>query len=401
MSNILINYHNVPVASILEANAPKVLEVANAIENYTIDGFEYLSFKDVIYGYNKKTFLMLAEEVKKINELQIKDIVVICSPIVCKQLAAALDFLMNKHVHSKNTIKTHFISNGDSIDKINEISKKIQQKPFILINFMFSKNNYQKHVFEIFNNLLIASQGKYNSKKYIYFAVKTSDRENFYFAKYKKFNVLVINEKFMENFSFFSYPSLLILALNRVNVEEIIKSAIEADAEFNELDIDFNELLKYVTIVNALNRQTLSFGYFENKNEQLIEFTTSLLLNVSKKIVIQQKYPLAFYTNVNLMRNGLSTLDHIFSFKNKMYDYDVYDDIYNEDNLANINTLSMNNIQDSIKESTIEVKSNFGNTPIIEFIFEDTSNKTLSHFMVLMQRICILLRYLDAKNPFI
>ncbi|WP_027334017.1 hypothetical protein [Mycoplasma elephantis] len=395
MSNVIVKYHNISVESALKNNSEYVLEVAKLIDDYKIDGFEFLSFKDIIYGYDKKNFKKIFNEANKILDANIENILILCPVIVKTQIKMAIDFLTNKNAIEK-PINTFFICEGDSLDKVYDIFNKLNDKKFIIFNILFSKNNFQNIIFNIFNNSLISSQGKYNSKKYIYFGIKTSDRENFYFAKYNKFNTLVINEKFTENFSFFSYPILFILAIYRINVEEIIKSAVEADIEFNERDTDFNELLKYICVLRMLNKNVISIGFFEKKQESVSKFITLMFFNVVKKVAINSSYSDILTTSFH----NTTMLNHFTSFQNKLYDYDIYDDIYNEDNLANIKTLSLNNIQQIIKDSILEIKGNFGNTPIVEFVLKDSSSKTLSHLVIFIQKLTLFLRYLDNKNPF-
>lgn len=401
MSRIELKFNNIYLHETIESNQNHISKNIIDIDNYKVSGFEYLSYQDVIQGYGKLHINKILNMAQNNYENDIEAMVVLAPGSLCIQLQNAIDFIYPYPIKDFEKIETIFISDYDDLNKIKSIFNKLFDKKFIILNYLFDQNEKQTEIFNNFYKLLIQNEGEYNAKKYVYYGVKTSDKNNFFYSKYKGFNTIVIGDKFKKDYAFFAMPSLFILAINKIDIKALIESAVLTDLEFSEPDINFNELLKYASVLYKYKDSLFIFSTMESVSSPIAKLFKYFYFKILKKLTETQKYPSSFYSSsIDFQKNNRKIFEHFLSIKTNNYDYDIYDDINNEDGLGNLTATSMNAIEVRAKKTAIEIRGKYGQSPIVEMILQDNSERTLADIIIFIQKITLLMCYLEDKNPF-
>ncbi|MDJ1646648.1 hypothetical protein [Mycoplasma phocimorsus] len=397
MSKIKINYNYIDIERALKNFSSKTFEVVKEINNYSVKDFEYFNYKDTIYGYNIKTFEKIFQQVNEIYASDIEYCLVICPKTVSLQIEMIIKFLINKYLDNRKYIQIKFVSPDDVTSKIDFLKHKFYEKKFILVNYIFKDNKSQNYLFEIFKTILIKNIGFYNAKKLIYYGIKTSDLQNLYFAKYEGYKTLIINEKLSEEFSIYSIPSLFILALSGVDSKQLVDAAIEAFDEFDYEDIKLNVFLEYVTILLSLDFDFLTLSSFDPATDIVAEFVKEYLFIISNSIVRTSSFPNTYFANWTSKFN-IKCLQHFIWIKEKRFDYEIYDDVNDEDHLSHLDVLNINKMQDTLYNMSKDIQGEYGYRPLIELILTDRSEISISQFIIFIQKVSLLLKYLRSKK---
>ncbi|MDJ1647304.1 hypothetical protein [Mycoplasma phocimorsus] len=397
MSKIKINYNYIDIERALKNFSSKTFEVVKEINNYSVKDFEYFNYKDTIYGYNIKTFEKIFQQVNEIYASDIEYCLVICPKTVSLQIEMIIKFLINKYLDNRKYIQIEFVSPDDVTSKIDFLKHKFYEKKFILVNYIFKDNKSQNYLFEIFKTILIKNIGFYNAKKLIYYGIKTSDLQNLYFAKYEGYKTLIINEKLSEEFSIYSIPSLFILALSGVDSKQLVDAAIEAFDEFDYEDIKLNVFLEYVTILLSLDFDFLTLSSFDPATDIVAEFVKEYLFIISNSIVRTSSFPNTYFANWTSKFN-IKCLQHFIWIKEKRFDYEIYDDVNDEDHLSHLDVLNINKMQDTLYNMSKDIQGEYGYRPLIELILTDRSEISISQFIIFIQKVSLLLKYLRSKK---
>ena len=397
MSKIKVNYNYIDIERSLKNFSARAAQVIKEINNTNIKGFEYFNYKDTIYGYNIKTFEKINEQVREIYASGINYCLVICSKSVSLSIKMVIDFLINRYLDQRDYIKIEFIAPDDVTSKINFLTNKFYEQKFILINYIFEESKQQNTLFNIFKTILIKNTGLHNAKKLIYYGVKTSDLQNLYCAKYEGFKTLIINEKLSSEFSIYAIPSLFILELAGIDSKQMVDSAIEALDEFEYDDIKLNIFYEYIAILLSLDFSFLSLSSFDEPSDNVAIFSKEYLFLLSNTILRTSVFPNTYYANWNAKFN-IHSLQHFIWIKDKRFDYEIYDDVHDEDHLAHLDVLNINKMQEVLYNMSKDIQGEYGYRPLIEFVLADRSETSISQYIIFIQKVGLLLKYLQTNK---
>lgn len=239
----------------------------NAIHNKTGEGNEYLGWVTLPKNYDKEEFSRIQKAAKKIrNDSEVLLVIGIGGSYLGAK--AAIDML-NKHFDKERKVEVVFVGHHISSSYMMDLVDYIDGKDFSINVISKSGTTTEPAIaFRTFKSILESKYGKKEAATRIY---ATTDKEKGALralADKEGYETYVVPDDVGGRFSVLTAVGLLPIAATGVDINQIMKGALDAMHEYSEPSLD-NEAYKYVAMRNLLYRSG-------KKIEMLVNYEPSL-----------------------------------------------------------------------------------------------------------------------------
>lgn len=250
------------------AKLEEEIKVAHeALHNGTGKGNDFLGWVTLPEDYDKEEFGRIqkaAEKIRKDSEVLL--VVGIGGSYLGAK--AAIDML-NKHFDKERKVEVIFVGHHISSTYMMDLIDYIDGKDFSINVISKSGTTTEPAIaFRAFKKLLIEKYGKEEANKRIYATTDKARGALRSLADTEGYETFVVPDNVGGRFSVLTAVGLLPIAATGVDIEAIMKGALDAKNEYAENSID-NEAYKYVAVRNILYRSG-------KKIEMLVNYEPSL-----------------------------------------------------------------------------------------------------------------------------
>lgn len=231
-------------------------------------GSEFLGWVDLPKDYDKLEFKQIKKAAKKIRgNSNILIVIGIGGSYLGSK--AAIEMLTS-HFNKPNEIEILFAGNNISSTYMMDLVDYIKGKDFSINVISKSGTTTEPAIaFRLFKKILIEKYGVQGSKERIYATTDKAVGALRTLADSEGYETFVVPNDIGGRFSVLTAVGLLPIAVAGIDIEEVMKGALDAYNEYLVNDSD-NETMKYVAIRNSLYRQG-------KKIEMLINYEPSLV----------------------------------------------------------------------------------------------------------------------------
>jgi len=250
------------------ANLEKEIKLAHAtIHNKSGKGNDFLGWVNLPENYNKDEFSRIKDAAKKIrHDSDVLLVIGIGGSYLGSK--AAIDML-TKHFDKNKKIETIFVGHHISSSYMMDLVDYIDGKDFSINVISKSGTTTEPAIaFRTFKSLLEVKYGKEEASKRIY---ATTDKEKGalrILADKENYETFIVPDDVGGRFSVLTAVGLLPIAASGIDIDQIMKGALDAMKEYSEPSLD-NEAYKYVAMRNLLYRSG-------KKIEMLVNYEPSL-----------------------------------------------------------------------------------------------------------------------------
>ncbi len=256
---------------ISEKDLPKIeeeiIEAHKSIHNKTGKGNEYLGWVDLPENYDKDQFLRIKKAASKIrNDSEILLVIGIGGSYLGSK--AAIDML-NKHFDRNKKVEIIFVGHHISSSYMMDLIDYIEGRDFSINVISKSGTTTEPAIaFRAFKKILIGKYGKIAANSRIYATTDKAKGALRVLADKEGYETFVVPDDVGGRFSVLTAVGLLPIAASGVDIDIMMKGALDAKKEYNEASLE-NEAYKYVAVRNLLYRSG-------KKIEMLINYEPSL-----------------------------------------------------------------------------------------------------------------------------
>jgi len=239
----------------------------NAIHNKTGKGNEFLGWVNLPENYNREEFSRIKKAAKKIRE-DSEVLLVIGIGGSYLGAKAAIDML-NKHFDKERKVESIFVGHHISSSYMMDLIDYIDGKDFSINVISKSGTTTEPAIaFRTFKSILETKYGKEDASKRIFATTDKAKGALRTLANKKGYETYVVPDDVGGRFSVLTAVGLLPIAATGVDIDQVMKGALDAMNEYSEPSLD-NEAYKYVAMRNLLYRNGM-------KIEMLVNYEPSL-----------------------------------------------------------------------------------------------------------------------------
>lgn len=373
-------------------------------------GNDFRGWLNLPVDYDKDEFARIKKAAKKI---QSDSEVLICIGIGGSYLGAqaAIEFLnSNFYGKEKNGMPTVvFCGNSLSGSYLYDLIEWLGDKDFSVNVISKSGTTTEPSVaFRIFKDKLIKKYGKEEAAKRIY---ATTDRQKGALkteADAEGYEEFVVPDDVGGRYSVLSAVGLLPIAASGADIDELMKGAADARADYTDTDLSKATPYQYAALRNILYRKGYTTEIVENYEPSLRMFGEWCKQLMGESEGKDQKgiYPSSanFTTDLHSLgqyiQEGLRNLfETVIRVENPRHDVKIPGDEKNLDQLNFLEGKSLNHVNDRAYEGVVLAHTD-GGVPVMTVNIPDQSAHTLGYMIYFFELAIAISGYLNGINPF-
>ena len=373
-------------------------------------GNDFRGWLNLPVDYDKDEFARIKKAAKKI---QSDSEVLICIGIGGSYLGAqaAIEFLnSNFYGKEKNGMPTVvFCGNSLSGSYLYDLIEWLGDKDFSVNVISKSGTTTEPSVaFRIFKDKLIKKYGKEEAAKRIY---ATTDRQKGALkteADAEGYEEFVVPDDVGGRYSVLSAVGLLPIAASGADIDELMKGAADARADYTDTDLSKATPYQYAALRNILYRKGYTTEIVENYEPSLRMFGEWCKQLMGESEGKDQKgiYPSSanFTTDLHSLgqyiQEGLRNLfETVIRVENPRHDVKIPGDEKNLDQLNFLEGKSLNYVNDRAYEGVVLAHTD-GGVPVMTVNIPDQSEHTLGYMIYFFELAIAISGYLNGINPF-
>ncbi|MEK3574616.1 glucose-6-phosphate isomerase [Lactobacillus crispatus] len=373
-------------------------------------GNDFRGWLNLPVDYDKDEFARIKKAAKKI---QSDSEVLICIGIGGSYLGAqaAIEFLnSNFYGKEKNGMPTVvFCGNSLSGSYLYDLIEWLGDKDFSVNVISKSGTTTEPSVaFRIFKDKLIKKYGKEEAAKRIY---ATTDRQKGALkteADAEGYEEFVVPDDVGGRYSVLSAVGLLPIAALGADIDELMKGAADARADYTDTDLSKATPYQYAALRNILYRKGYTTEIVENYEPSLRMFGEWCKQLMGESEGKDQKgiYPSSanFTTDLHSLgqyiQEGLRNLfETVIRVENPRHDVKIPGDEKNLDQLNFLEGKSLNYVNDRAYEGVVLAHTD-GGVPVMTVNIPDQSAHTLGYMIYFFELAIAISGYLNGINPF-
>lgn len=373
-------------------------------------GNDFRGWLNLPVDYDKDEFARIKKAAKKI---QSDSEVLICIGIGGSYLGAqaAIEFLnSNFYGKEKNGMPTVvFCGNSLSGSYLYDLIEWLGDKDFSVNVISKSGTTTEPSVaFRIFKDKLIKKYGKEEAAKRIY---ATTDRQKGALkteADAEGYEEFVVPDDVGGRYSVLSAVGLLPIAASGADIDELMKGAADARADYTDTDLSKATPYQYAALRNILYRKGYTTEIVENYEPSLRMFGEWCKQLMGESEGKDQKgiYPSSanFTTDLHSLgqyiQEGLRNLfETVIRVEIPRHDVKIPGDEKNLDQLNFLEGKSLNYVNDRAYEGVVLAHTD-GGVPVMTVNIPDQSAHTLGYMIYFFELAIAISGYLNGINPF-
>ena len=373
-------------------------------------GNDFRGWLNLPVDYDKDEFARIKKAAKKI---QSDSEVLICIGIGGSYLGAqaAIEFLnSNFYGKEKNGMPTVvFCGNSLSGSYLYDLIEWLGDKDFSVNVISKSGTTTEPSIaFRIFKDKLIKKYGKEEAAKRIY---ATTDRQKGALkteADAEGYEEFVVPDDVGGRYSVLSAVGLLPIAASGADIDELMKGAADARADYTDTDLSKATPYQYAALRNILYRKGYTTEIVENYEPSLRMFGEWCKQLMGESEGKDQKgiYPSSanFTTDLHSLgqyiQEGLRNLfETVIRVENPRHDVKIPGDEKNLDQLNFLEGKSLNYVNDRAYEGVVLAHTD-GGVPVMTVNIPDQSAHTLGYMIYFFELAIAISGYLNGINPF-
>ncbi|NLY19924.1 MAG: glucose-6-phosphate isomerase [Tissierellia bacterium] len=239
----------------------KIEHLVNAskdvLENKTGYGKEYLGWLDLPKSYDREEFARVVKVAEKIKDNS--DVLVVIgiggSYLGAKAAISALtnNFYNELNDDERKTPKIYFTGNNISSTYINDLINLVKDKDFTVNIISKSGTTTESAIaFRLFKNLLEEKYGKDGARERIIATTDSSKGSLKQLSESEGYETFIIPDDVGGRFSVLTPVGLLPIAVAGIDIEEMMKGALDGMEEYSDNDLNSNPCSQYAAIRNIL-----------------------------------------------------------------------------------------------------------------------------------------------------
>ncbi|OXC48561.1 glucose-6-phosphate isomerase [Lactobacillus crispatus] len=373
-------------------------------------GNDFRGWLDLPVDYDKDEFARIKKAAKKIQN---DSDVLICIGIGGSYLGAqaAIEFL-NSNFYGKadsDMPTVVFCGNSLSGSYLYDLIEWLGDKDFSVNVISKSGTTTEPSVaFRIFKDKLIKKYGKEEAAKRIY---ATTDRQKGALkteADAEGYEEFVVPDDVGGRYSVLSAVGLLPIAASGADIDELMKGAADARADYTDTDLSKATPYQYAALRNILYRKGYTTEIVENYEPSLRMFGEWCKQLMGESEGKDQKgiYPSSanFTTDLHSLgqyiQEGLRNLfETVIRVENPRHDVKIPGDEKNLDQLNFLEGKSLNYVNDRAYEGVVLAHTD-GGVPVMTVNIPDQSVHTLGYMIYFFELAIAISGYLNGINPF-
>ena len=373
-------------------------------------GSDFRGWLNLPVDYDKEEFARIKKAAKKI---QSDSDVLICIGIGGSYLGAqaAIEFLNSNFYGKEESDMPTVVFCGNSLSGsyLYDLIEWLGDKDFSINVISKSGTTTEPSVaFRIFKDKLIKKYGKEEAAKRIY---ATTDRQKGALkteADAEGYEEFVVPDDVGGRYSVLSAVGLLPIAASGANIDELMKGAADARADYTETDLSKPSPYQYAAIRNILYRKGYTTEIVENYEPSLRMFGEWCKKLMGESEGKDQKgiYPSSanFTTDLHSLgqyiQEGLRNLfETVIRVENPRHDVKIPGDDKNLDQLNFLEGKSLNYVNDRAYEGVVLAHTD-GGVPVMTVNIPDQTEHTLGYLIYFFELAIAISGYLNGINPF-
>ncbi len=373
-------------------------------------GNDFRGWLNLPVDYDKDEFARIKKAAKKIQN---DSDVLICIGIGGSYLGAqaAIEFL-NSNFYGKadsDMPTVVFCGNSLSGSYLYDLIEWLGDKDFSINVISKSGTTTEPSVaFRIFKDKLIKKYGKEEAAKRIY---ATTDRQKGALkteADAEGYEEFVVPDDVGGRYSVLSAVGLLPIAASGADIDELMKGAADARADYTDTDLSKATPYQYAALRNILYRKGYTTEIVENYEPSLRMFGEwcKQLMGESEGKDNKGIWPSSanFTTDLHSLgqyiQEGLRNLfETVIRVENPRHDVKIPGDEKNLDQLNFLEGKSLNYVNDRAYEGVVLAHTD-GGVPVMTVNIPDQSEHTLGYMIYFFELAIAISGYLNGINPF-
>ena len=373
-------------------------------------GSDFRGWLNLPVDYDKEEFARIKKAAKKI---QSDSDVLICIGIGGSYLGAqaAIEFLNSNFYGKEESDMPTVVFCGNSLSGsyLYDLIEWLGDKDFSINVISKSGTTTEPSVaFRIFKDKLIKKYGKEEAAKRIY---ATTDRQKGALkteADAEGYEEFVVPDDVGGRYSVLSAVGLLPIAASGANIDELMKGAADARADYTETDLSKPSPYQYAAIRNILYRKGYTTEIVENYEPSLRMFGEWCKQLMGESEGKDQKgiYPSSanFTTDLHSLgqyiQEGLRNLfETVIRVENPRHDVKIPGDDKNLDQLNFLEGKSLNYVNDRAYEGVVLAHTD-GGVPVMTVNIPDQTEHTLGYLIYFFELAIAISGYLNGIKQF-
>ena len=373
-------------------------------------GNDFRGWLDLPVDYDKDEFARIKKAAKKI---QSDSEVLVCIGIGGSYLGAqaAIEFLNSNFYGKEKTDMPTVVFCGNSLSGsyLYDLIQWVGDRDFSINVISKSGTTTEPSVaFRVFKDKLIKKYGKEEAAKRIY---ATTDRAKGALkteADAEGYEEFVVPDDVGGRFSVLSAVGLLPIAASGADIDELMKGAADARADYKDPDLNKNDAYKYAALRNILYRKGYTTEIVENYEPNLRMFGEWCKQLMGESEGKDQKgiWPSSanFTTDLHSLgqyiQEGLRNLfETVIRVENPRHDVTIPGDEKNLDQLNFLADKSLNYVNDRAYEGVVLAHTD-GGVPVMTVNIPDQTAHTLGYMIYFFEIAIAISGYLNGINPF-
>ena len=373
-------------------------------------GSDFRGWIDLPINYDKDEFDRIKKAAKKIqNDSEVLVGIGIGGSYLGAQ--ASIEFL-NSSFYGREKEKyptVVFCGNSLSGSYLYDLLEWLGDKDFSINIISKSGTTTEPSIaFRVLKDKLIKKYGKEEAAKRIY---ATTDRAKGALkteADAEGYEEFVVPDDVGGRYSVLSAVGLLPIAASGANIDELMKGAADARADYTETDLSKPSPYQYAAIRNILYRKGYTTEIVENYEPSLRMFGEWCKQLMGESEGKDQKgiYPSSanFTTDLHSLgqyiQEGLRNLfETVIRVENPRHDVKIPGDDKNLDQLNFLEGKSLNYVNDRAYEGVVLAHTD-GGVPVMTVNIPDQTEHTLGYLIYFFELAIAISGYLNGINPF-
>ncbi len=405
---IKVNYKNAVTSKSIEKFSDTVEKIANKMDKLETVGFEYLGWKDLPINYNKVEFSKIKKTIKRLEKEKVDTLVVIGIGGSFAGAKAGIEMINGEYPENQ---KMEIVYVGESISSTN-LSQKlvyVEDKNFAINVISKSGTTTEPAIaFRMFKKVLERKVGINNASKFIIATTDSNKGSLLNMAKRDHFETFSIPDNIGGRFSVLTAVGLIPLAASGVNIDKVMKGAIQAHKKYSKNKLELNDAYKYAVARTILSKkfpvelmvqyepQMKAFnewwkqlaGESEGKNHKGI-FPSSAIFSTDLHSLgqfIQEGSKILFETVLTPRKPNIDIL--------------IEEEDKNVDNLNYLANKTVSEVNNVAFKATTDAHVKVGKVPNIHIEYDKMNAETFGALVIFFERAVTMTAYLQGVNPF-
>jgi glucose-6-phosphate isomerase len=395
----------------LDYMSEQVKVIHSQIHNKTGAGNDFLGWVELPYKYDREEFSRIKKASNKIiNDSEVLVVVGIGGSYLGARAAIEmLNHTFYNNLPKKNNPQIYYVGNNISASYLKDLLDVLEGKD-ISVNVISKSGTTTEPAiaFRILKTYMEKKYGKEEAAKRIY---ATTDKEKGALKKLadgEGYETFVVPDDIGGRFSVLTAVGLLPIAVSGIDIDEVMRGALEANKKYNDENLSNNEAYQYAVVRNILYNKGKKIEIMVNYEPSLHYFTEwwKQLYGESEGKDNKGIFPAGvdFSTDLHSMgqyiQDGLRNIfETVLSVEESDKDIMIEEDELNLDGLNFIAGKSMDFINKKAFEGTL-LAHNDGGVPNLILKIPKLDEFNLGYLVYFFEIACAMSGYLLGVNPF-